>query len=194
MGLGPTLIGALVGAAVGIGLHQFLEVGMGIEARWFAIVIGILTGLGVRQANKSLAGRVSYLRGAISAVVALAAIVGSIQLVSVLMAKKDAAKGKAVVVAKARPAEAADVDSADPAADEAAPARAAEPAPAAAPTGGGSSGKVAVADQLDTMQFVYMALGALLAYHFGRGSESAAAPAPSEAPGDMMPGTTDPSN
>ena len=66
MGLGATLVGGIIGAAVGMGLHLFLEVGLQMEAPWFAIVIGLLTGLGVRQANKSLAG-VSYLRGAIAA-------------------------------------------------------------------------------------------------------------------------------
>ena len=76
MGVGPTLLGGIVGAAVGVGLHTVLETGMlgkPIEASWFAIVIGLLTGLGVRQANRTHMER-SYLRGALSGLIALAAI------------------------------------------------------------------------------------------------------------------------
>ena len=70
--MGPTLVGGIIGAAVGIGLHLIVEMTTGAEATWFAVVIGLLTGLGVHQANKSLAGRVSYLRGAVAAAIALA--------------------------------------------------------------------------------------------------------------------------
>ena len=93
MGVGPTLLGGVVGAAVGVGLHTLLETGMlgkPVEASWFAIVIGLLTGLGVRQANRTHMER-SYLRGAISGIIALAAIYGSTVLIAEIMKKRDLA-------------------------------------------------------------------------------------------------------
>jgi hypothetical protein len=190
MGLGATLVGAIVGAAVGVGLHQFLEVGMQMEASWFFIVIGLLTGLGVRQANKAHMG-VSYLRGAISGLVALGAIVLSIYLVSILMAKRDTAK--ATRPAAAAPAEeTTDEEETDGEAADAATEPAAEPDRTA--VAGGGPGKMgARADEFNTLQFVFMAVGAFLAYEFGRGSAPRAAHGAPEAAGEPVV-YTDPSN
>ena len=190
MGLGATLIGAIVGAAVGVGLHQFLEVGLQMEASWFFIVIGLLTGLGVRQANKSHMG-VSYLRGAIAGLVALGAIVGSIYLVSVLMAKRDTAKPSKPIAAATEEA-AEEGDEADGEAADATPAPAAEPERTA--VAGGGAGKMgARPEEFNTWQFVFMAVGAFIAYEFARGSgpPRPAAPAP-EGTGEVV--YTDPSN
>ena len=185
--MGAALIGAIVGAAVGVGLHQFLEVGMGMEASWFFIIIGLLTGLGVRQASKSHPG-VSYLRGAIAGLVALGAIVGSIYLVSVLMAKRDTAKASKPVAAAS--AEDAAEEEADGEAADATPAPAAEPERTVAAAGG--AGKMgARPEEFNTLQFVFMAVGAFLAYEFGRGTAPrTAAPAPEGA--EVV--YTDPSN
>ena len=191
MGLGATLIGAIIGAAVGVGLHQFLEVGLQMEASWFFIVIGLLTGLGVRQANKSLAGKVSYVRGAISGLVALAAIVGSIYLVSILMAKRDTTSSKPL--AEAAPAATAEDNEAGDAATDETPAPATQPEarPAVAPGGVGKMG--GRAEEFSTWQFVFMAVGAFVAYEFGRGSGPRTPhPAP-EASGEPVV-YTDPSN
>jgi hypothetical protein len=190
MGLGPTLIGAIVGAAVGVGLHQFLEVGLQMEASWFFIVIGLLTGLGVRQANKSLVGRVSYFRGAISGLVALAAIVGSIYLVSLLMAKKDTVKSGKPLAAETAEDAGQDADG------EAADADALPPAPEAAEraTTGAAVGRVgARPDDFNTWQFVFMAVGTFIAYELGRGSGPSAHGAP-EAGDQPQPRGTDPSD
>ena len=78
-------------SAVGVALHTVLETGMlgkPIEASWFAIIIGLLTGLGVRQANRTHMER-SYLRGAVSGVIALAAIYGSTVVIAEIMKKRD---------------------------------------------------------------------------------------------------------
>src|SRR4029079_11989735 len=86
--------GGLSGAGTCVVVHVIIETGGGmhwrpLEASWFAIVIGLLTGLGVRQMNKQHMER-RYLRGAISGAIALGAIVLSTFLISIVMAKFDA--------------------------------------------------------------------------------------------------------
>jgi hypothetical protein len=196
MGVGPTLLGGVVGAAVGVGLHTLLETGMlgkPIEASWFAIVIGLLTGLGVRQANRTHMER-SYLRGAMSGIIALAAIYGSTVLIAEIMKKKDQSlPTKPTAVA----ADAADEASDDVA--EGSDATVAEtPAVDADRTvnpalAGGVVGNPRAGD-LNPWQFVFMALGALVAYELGRGKEAPTTAAPVEAtPPEGLGRATDPS-
>lgn len=195
-GIGPTLIGGLVGAAVGIGLHLALEVGANYEAPWFAILTGFTTGLGVRQATKNSGPRVSYARGALTSLIALAAIVATYPLISMALdLKSDAAKKKS-------PTDAAQADAA--ATDEAAEGEAAgeeeaagedaaakEPATADAATAaatGTPKNKLTLArGDFNLNQFLFMALGALVAYPLGRGSDPAARPVGREEPVAMDP-------
>jgi len=87
MDLGRTLAGAVIGAAIGLGLHLAFGAVAKTEAVWFAIIVGALTGLGVRQAHRSLAGNVNYARGAVAAIIALVAIFASLYFVRVVIAK-----------------------------------------------------------------------------------------------------------
>ncbi len=191
MGLGPTLLGAIIGAAVGVGLHQGLEYGMlgrPIEAPWFAIVIGICTGLGVRKLNKSLMSNVSYARGAVTGLIALGAIVGSIQLVSVLASRKGAlTPSKPLADAKATDTDEGDAAKGDGKADATPPPI--EQAPVAGAVGAGQP-KIPGAET-NIYQFIFMAVGAFIAYELGRGGVKAAAPAAAP-PGEVA--YTDPSN
>src|SRR5688572_30297786 len=78
-GLASAIIGGVIGAAVGVGLHALLETTVLRSpggAAWFAIAIGLLTGIGVRMASGAHLER-SYARGGASALIALAAIVAS---------------------------------------------------------------------------------------------------------------------
>jgi hypothetical protein len=197
MGVGPTLLGGIVGAAVGVGLHTLLETGMlgkPIEASWFAIVIGLLTGLGVRQANRTHMER-SYLRGALSGLIALGAIYGSTVVIAEVAKRRD----KAMVTKPAAAAGETDEASEDATdGDEATTAEAETPAADADRTmnpalAGGVVGNPRAGD-LNPWQFVFMALGALVAYEFGRG---AGAPKPAEpvdtTPQEGMGRATDPS-
>lgn len=192
MSLGPTLVGGVIGAAVGVGLHLIVEVTTGFEAPWFAIVIGLMTGLGVHQANKSLNGNVSYLRGAFTAAIALGAIVGSTPLISkfVSPATKLSAEGRA---AARKDAEADDKAGDDTAAtgdgaQEASPE--AESREVDRAGGGGAVGQPGRGTTpFNTFQFIYMAVGTFIAYEFGRGTgKTVAAPSvPAEDPVAMDP-------
>lgn len=198
MGVGPTLLGGIVGAAVGVGLHALLETGLvakPVEASWFAIVIGVLTGVGVRQANRAHMER-SYLRGAISGVIALAAIYGSSVLIAEIMKKRDLA-----ITAKPVAASSGEIDdeASDGEADEATTAEGETSAEADAEKtmnpalAAGVAGNPRAGD-LNPWQFGFMALGALAAYELGRGAGESKRAEPTDAtPPEGMGRATDPS-
>ncbi|MBX3432683.1 MAG: hypothetical protein KF847_05135 [Pirellulales bacterium] len=180
--MGQTILGGVIGAAVGLAANIGLEIATTKEMIWFPVIIGLLTGLGVRQLNKSSAmHHASYLRGAIAAAIALAAIAGAPKVKSMVIARKGAAEvAKATAAPKAgeettEEGEAAEGEAAD------APAIPEGPRPGAigqiglgkAPGGPGEP---------DIWQAVFMAVGAFLAYEFARG---AGAPAPVAAPSDQ---------
>jgi hypothetical protein len=176
--VGPTLVGGGIGAVVGMGLHLLVETTTGFEAPWFALVIGLLTGLGVHQANKSLAGRVSFLRGSIAAAIALAAIVGSPLVIAKVAAKNDAAVGGAGGVAKSAAPEPSGDDMADGAAittagDDAEAARA--PGELRGTPAAGAQVGITRPGDFNVWQFVFMAVGTFIAYEFGRGTGIGAA-------------------
>jgi len=192
-GFGPTVIGGIVGAAVGVGLHVLLETGIlgtpAYEAPWFAVIIGLLTGVGVRWANKHHMER-SYARGAVSAIIALGAIVLSTFLVAKVMANRDALAAKKPITGAAAPdaAEAEDAADGEAAGEAAAQPPRAEPGPAGLT---GRVGRPAGPDELRPWEFIFMALGALVAYEFGRGIDrSKRAPATGE-PAEPLAGGTD---
>lgn len=193
MGVGPraTLVGGLIGAILGMGLHLLVEMTTGAEAPWFAVIIGLLTGLGVQQANKSLAGRVSYLRGAVTAAIALAAIVGSTPLISKVVAQRNAraAEGKRAAATAGDEKTEAPTDETASKGDEKVQTEPAADVPGAArgEVGVGNMGGPA---PFNALQFVYMAVGTFLAYEFGRGSGPKAGVTPSSDTVVM----TDPSN
>jgi hypothetical protein len=193
MSLGPTLVGGVIGAAVGMALHLIVEMTTGIEAPWFAIVIGLATGLGVHQANKSLAGKVSYLRGAITAAIALAAIVGSTPLISKFVSRDGAAAASNQAAAAADEADEADQD-ADSSAGDATAAAGAEDERLQIVTDRGAASQLARGPApFNVWQFIYMAVGTFIAYEFGRGT-GAHAPAAASTPPEEPVTITDPSN
>ena len=81
MQFGKSLLGAIIGAAVGIGLLLAVYLLLGIDKVWMAIPFAILTGLGVRM-FVSTAGHASYVRGAMTMVIALAGYIGGWYLVA----------------------------------------------------------------------------------------------------------------
>jgi hypothetical protein len=196
-GLGPAVLGGIIGAAVGVGLNVVLEgafLGRRIEASWFPVVIGVLTGLGVRLANRHHMNR-SYARGAVSALIALAAIVASSFAIKEVMARRET-QAKATPNASAPKADAD--EAADDAAGEGAAAEAAapEPMPDRESAGGrtGVIGQPKGPNDINPWQFVFMALGALVAYELGRGPDPAKRAAVEAQPEEPLVAGTDPSN
>lgn len=77
MKLGPSLIGAVVGGLVGVAAQIGLESSMGKEAVWFALVVGLFTGLGARIMAGDGMRQGSFIRAGLVAFIALAAIFGA---------------------------------------------------------------------------------------------------------------------
>ena len=75
MQLKNALIGAIVGGLIGIGVLVAAFMFFGAQHTALALVVAVLVGVGVR-AMVSTKGHASYLRGAITALVAIAAFVG----------------------------------------------------------------------------------------------------------------------
>src|SRR3954451_12512405 len=91
-----TLIGAAVGAALGVGLLMAAYRIRGLDAVWLAIPFALLTGIGVRVALGGHA-RANYFRGAITALIALGAYLGGWFLVAAVAQHNAADVGKAHV-------------------------------------------------------------------------------------------------
>jgi hypothetical protein len=190
MQLGKSLLGAIIGAALSIGLLLVVFLVFHLDAFWLAIPVAIITGLAVRMIAATK-GHASYLRGAITAIVALAAYMGGMVLAGVV-ANQTAKKAKEPAAsAKADAGEGAVADAdktaTEPGAEAPAPP-AAGPKPATRPAGAPQMQKLAVPGQ-NPLDYVWLAIAALVAYELGRGSGMA----PREtAPSEPVPAGTHP--
>lgn len=135
MKLGPSLIGALVGALVGVAAQIGLESSLGRETVWFALVVGLLTGLGARLMAGGAIAKASFIRAGLAALVALAGIFGASYASSALTRKKSEEAYKAAPVPPARtevaavPEEGENAETAEPPADDATDAQPAAETP-----------------------------------------------------------------
>lgn len=89
MRLGPSLIGAVVGGVIGVAAQIGFESSIGPEASWFAIIIGLLTGLGARAMAGEGIRKASIARAALAGIIGLAAIVGGSYAASEVVRKKN---------------------------------------------------------------------------------------------------------
>jgi hypothetical protein len=168
MRLGKALVGGIVGAAIGIAL--LFAVIRFSDGFWSAIPFAIITGLGVRMAVGS-GGHASYFRGALTAILALAAYIGGLSLVAqVTTARANAPKPKPAVLQNA--SDAADPNDKDAAAEPAAPVPDTS-MPAARPDMHRST--MVGAPQFSTWNFIWLAIAAFVAYELGRGSDTGGA-------------------
>ena len=92
--MGPALVGAVIGALVGLGVQLGVEYGMGTEAGWLAVVIGAITGGGAYMMAGEAIKKVNYARGALTALIALAAIVGASHASSALIRQKNVSEAE----------------------------------------------------------------------------------------------------
>ncbi len=196
-GLASAVVGGVIGAAVGVGLHALLETRVLMSpggAAWFAIAIGLLTGIGVRMATGRHLER-SYARGAISGLIALGAIVASSFVIQEIMKRREVAvKSDPAPVAAAKDDAAADeAEDADAEAVEE-PEEAPAPRAVASPVGMGVGAPKAGATDVNPWHFVFMALGGLVAYELGRGVDHSKRVEPVvDEPAEGMGRATDPS-
>lgn len=178
MQFGKTLIGAIIGAAIGIALLVIVYMAFTIDAVWLAIPVAILTGLGVRT-MVSTSGHPSYLRGATTGVLALAAYLVGWYIVAQVATQRAsaAAEPRADLAAAAQPAEGAAGDSADATeGDDAkadAPKAADEPQTRPAGSNAAVARNPAMPRSFSTLDFVWLCLAGLVAYELGRGTGGA---------------------
>jgi hypothetical protein len=167
MQFGKTLVGAIIGAALGIGLLVAVYLMFGIDKMWMAIPVAALTGLGVRMVAAT-SGHASYLRGAITVVLAMGAYLGGLAI------SKAVANLRADAVAKVAPAASHSEEPADAgdAKDQAAPeTKPAEAMPATQVKFDPSAHRAPVPrGPISTWDFLSLAVAALVAYELGRGS------------------------
>jgi hypothetical protein len=114
MQLGKSLVGAVIGGLVGAAVCVAITKFTGWDKMWLAILVALLTGIGVRMLVDTR-GHASYARGALTAILAVAAYFLSFWA-STLITTKGAAAREINAQAGARQA-AADDAAADNAAD-----------------------------------------------------------------------------
>jgi hypothetical protein len=112
MQLGKSLIGAIIGGALGIGVLLLVHSLVGWDAYWMALPVALLTGLGVRWVA-NVKGHPSYLRGALTGILAIAAFIAGQYVVAQVATRGAAAKPVPTGIAQG-----ADADDEAPAADE----------------------------------------------------------------------------
>jgi len=189
--LGKALVGAIIGAAVGIVLllvaYRFFE----MTDVWLALPFAFVTGLGVRLLGNT-PGRSSYVRGALTMVIALAAYLGGGRLVAqVATSRANAPIEKKVTPPADASADKSDGETAEEATDEpqdAAPAAA--QAPTAAP--GPVFAKPQMQRAFSTWDFIWLCAAALCAYIMGSEGGRAAAGGMAGQAGEASPMGTHP--
>jgi hypothetical protein len=173
MQLGKSLVGAIIGGLVGAAVCVVIIKFSGWDKMWLAILVALLTGLGVRWMVNTK-GHPSYARGALTAVIAIAAYFLSFWITTLVMTQGAAARST-VGLEAVQPADNGDADAADGAAETAddetpvAPTRSADAQEGIGP----APNLMRNQRPPDRSPWEYVALGiaALIAYQLGRGSE-----------------------
>jgi hypothetical protein len=209
MQLGKSLVGALVGGAVGIAALIGIHMLTGWDKAWLAILVALITGVGVRWAVNT-SGHASYARGALTALVAILAFLAWYPIQAQLTVRGALAKPilpnraaatdaePANTVEADETAESADADGNDDAADStetaAADTEAADPAADAAVQPADEAPNVVPgglarprAQQFSTWDFVWLCVAGLIAYELGRGTAAPVATGAIGSPDDGPP-------
>jgi hypothetical protein len=181
MQLGKSLVGALVGGAIGIGVLVALYMLTGWDKAWLAIPVAITTGLGVRSAATT-GGHASYARGALTAVVAILAFLAFYPVVA-----KVAVRGAIAQPIVADPL-AAQTTEANTAQTDAAEAAAVEPRQVEErPVPDVGAVPRPRNQQFSTWDFLWLSIAGLIAYELGRGTAAAPASGAAGSPDDGPP-------
>jgi hypothetical protein len=175
------LLGAVIGGAVGIGVLVAAYFLFGADHMALAVVVAILTGLGVRL-RVATKGHASYARGALTALLALIAFLGGKFLVAEIASRQatvsviDAPKQPSSPPAAADATEqASGTDEADTeATDESAAVEIQRQRDRASvgqrPAFGDASRRQPLKDSFAPADYLWLFAAALIAYELGRGS------------------------
>jgi len=187
MQFGKTLVGAVIGAALGIGLLVAVYLLFGIDKMWMAIPVAVLTGLGVRMVVAT-SGHASYLRGAITVLLAMGAYLGGLAITKAVANHRSQTVTKPVApqAAANEPGEPGDAKGEEPAA--AAPPVTAPPITPANP----DLRRSAAPPPINTWDFLSLAIAALVAYELGRGTGGVSKETINAAPVEPVPGGAHP--
>jgi hypothetical protein len=181
MHLGKAILGGLIGAAVGIGLLVAIYFAFKVDQMWTAIIIAVCVGFGVRSLV-STHGHASYVRGAMTALIAVAAFVGAKFIVAQTASMRSAAApNTAKILAERRLAEEAATDeNGAPAQEEI--VQITERDSQRDPSNLGM-GRPPMRQDFSTWDFVWVCVAGLVAYELGRGAGSASPSQPTAVPG-----------
>jgi hypothetical protein len=164
MQLGKALVGAIIGAAIGIGMLIAVYLTLGIDKFWLAIPFAIITGLGVRMLV-STTGHASYARGVMTMIIAMAAFYGGLQVqAKVATARANKAPAKPVITVE----ETAETDTTD--ADAPKEETPPPPPPLAQPRKVDAPMRPAAPSPGSPWDIIWLAVAALAAYELGRGT------------------------
>ena len=182
MQLGKTLVGAIIGGALGIAALIAVQYFTGFDRAWLAILVAVLTGLGVRM-MVSTHGHASYVRGAITGILVLAAYWGGTAIYSELVTRGILTKKLSIE----RPAAAASADAEGMAADESADDAEAAPVELIAERPDLAAGRPRGEWRRELpgaspWDYVAMIIAALVGYELGRGTSVAKATIPRQEP------------
>ncbi len=178
MQLGKSLVGAVVGGVIGVGLVVALYNFFAIDNAWLAVLVAVCAGLGVR-ASVVTKGHASYLRGALTCVLAIGAFAASKFLIAGLASHgmlSDVRPVKRMIAKSEEPGGASEEASATSNVVEAPQIEQRPNAPVA------TAGKSRSPQPFSTWDFIWISIAALVAYELGRGSEVTHVPAPADIP------------
>jgi hypothetical protein len=195
MQFGKSIVGAIIGAVLGVGLLILINALTTWDYYWLAIPVALLTGLGVRWVADTH-GHPSYVRGVLTGVIGILAFMLGQYAIAKVATLRGNAKPIVAQMDDVRAADAAEADTADEAVDENENAADAADADAVADTdqpaqqeapaepGAGDVEQPALlpdaarplrVQQWTTVDLVSLCVAALVGYLLGRGSDSAAA-------------------
>ncbi|HEY4234686.1 MAG TPA: hypothetical protein VGM76_14730 [Lacipirellulaceae bacterium] len=169
MQLGKSLVGAVIGSVLGVGLVVAIYYFFVLDHAGLAILVAACAGLGVR-AMVTTRGHASYLRGALTCILAIAAFAGSKFLIADLAARGLLADVRPIKRLVARP-----VDNPGGATgDGDTTAQPTETPQIERRPGNGDmvTGKSRSPQRFSTWDFIWLSVAALVAYELGRGTDA----------------------
>jgi hypothetical protein len=168
MQLGRALLGAIIGAAVSIGLLVAVYIAFDLDKTWLALPVAILTGLGVRM-MVSTSGHASYLRGALTGAIALGAYLLGWYVVAQVAQANASKAAEPRITQQAAADQPEDTDDADAAKDEE-PETPKAPAERTVRPAAATGQKAQMPKSFEPLDFVFLCVSALIAYELGRGT------------------------